>query len=106
MRFRRAKGQEKPALIQFMRRAKGRPRVPRDRLPDHARQGHAKRANLTLGGVGMTTYNDATASPHHPRPREGNRGMGPRHTYTVIDPDTGKIDRGIFSDQAIYDAER
>ena len=31
--------------------------------------------------------------------------MDPRHTYTVIDPDTGKIDRGIFSDQAIYDAE-
>ena len=30
---------------------------------------------------------------------------GPRHKYTVIDPDTGKIDRGIFSDQAIYDAE-
>jgi phenylpropionate dioxygenase-like ring-hydroxylating dioxygenase large terminal subunit len=31
--------------------------------------------------------------------------MERRHTYTVIDPDTGKIDRGIFSDQAIYDAE-
>ena len=35
---------------------------------------------------------------------EGNRDMGSRHTYTVIDPDTGKIDRDIFSDQATYDA--
>ena len=31
--------------------------------------------------------------------------MDPRHKYTVIDPDTGKIDRRIFSDQAIYDEE-
>ena len=53
----------------------------------------------------MTTDNDAPASPHHPRKPEGNRGMDPRHKYAIIDPDTGKIDRRIFSDQAIYDEE-
>ena len=31
--------------------------------------------------------------------------MGATQKYAVIDPDTGKIDRRIFSDQAIYDDE-
>ena len=31
--------------------------------------------------------------------------MGTTRTYAVIDPATGKIDRSIFSDQAIYDDE-
>ena len=31
--------------------------------------------------------------------------MSAARTYAVIDPDTGKIDRSIFSDRAVYDAE-
>jgi phenylpropionate dioxygenase-like ring-hydroxylating dioxygenase large terminal subunit len=31
--------------------------------------------------------------------------MGTTAKYNVIDPATGKIERGIFSDQAVYDAE-
>ena len=31
--------------------------------------------------------------------------MGATRKYVVIDPATGKIDRRIFSDQAIYDEE-
>ena len=38
------------------------------------------------------------------REREGP-GMGATRKYVVIDPATGKIDRGIFSDEAVYDDE-
>jgi phenylpropionate dioxygenase-like ring-hydroxylating dioxygenase large terminal subunit len=31
--------------------------------------------------------------------------MGATQKYSIIDPATGKIDRRIFSDQAVYDAE-
>ena len=31
--------------------------------------------------------------------------MGAAEKYSIIDPDTGKIDRRIFSDPAIYDEE-
>src|SRR3954447_24695469 len=31
--------------------------------------------------------------------------MGAARKYAVIDAATGKLDRGIFSDQAVYDAE-
>ena len=31
--------------------------------------------------------------------------MGDTGNYAVIDPATGKLDRRIFSDQAIYDEE-
>ena len=31
--------------------------------------------------------------------------MGATPKYTIIDPATGKLDRRIFSDQAIYDDE-
>ena len=29
--------------------------------------------------------------------------MGATQKYSIIDPATGKIDRHIFSDQAVYD---
>ena len=31
--------------------------------------------------------------------------MGAARKYTVIDPATGKLDRRVFSEQAIYDDE-
>ena len=31
--------------------------------------------------------------------------MGATRKYAVIDPATGKIDRSIFSEQAVYDDE-
>src|SRR5262249_39560511 len=48
-----------------------------------------------LGGVGSRAYNRA----------QGECRMGAVPKYSIIDPATGKIDRRIFSDQAIYDAE-
>src|SRR5205085_7603331 len=47
----------------------------------------------------------------HPPPliswtgRTRRPGMGSARKHAVIDPATGKLDRRIFSDQAIYDAE-
>ena len=37
--------------------------------------------------------------------REEDRGMGTIRKYVVINPATGKLDRRIFSEQAIYDDE-
>src|SRR5205823_8772068 len=41
---------------------------------------------------------------YHGRERE-DPSMGAARKYAVIDPATGKLDRRIFSDQAIYDDE-
>ena len=41
---------------------------------------------------------------YHDREKE-DPGMGAARNYAVIDPATGKLDRRIFSDQAIYDDE-
>jgi phenylpropionate dioxygenase-like ring-hydroxylating dioxygenase large terminal subunit len=43
-------------------------------------------------------------SAYNDRERE-DRGMGATQKYVVIDPATGKIDRRIFSEQAVYDDE-
>jgi transposase len=43
-------------------------------------------------------------SCYHDRERE-DPGMGTTRNYVVIDPATGKLDRRIFSEQAIYDDE-
>ena len=43
-------------------------------------------------------------SCYHDRERE-DPGMGTTRKYVVIDPATGKIDRRIFSEQAVYDDE-
>src|SRR5262249_8495437 len=47
------------------------------------------------GGSGRPAYN----------PPKGAGSMGAARTYSVIDPATGKIDRRIFADQAVYDDE-
>src|SRR6267142_4655672 len=44
-------------------------------------------------------------SARHAGQRRGDCRMGVRQKYSIIDPATGKIDRRIFSDQAVYDAE-
>src|SRR5438445_13739676 len=44
------------------------------------------------------------ASCYHDRERE-DPGMDTTRKYVVIDPATGKLDRRIFSEQAIYDDE-
>src|SRR6266700_7674135 len=36
---------------------------------------------------------------------QGDCRMGATQKYSIIDPATGKIDRSIFSDQAVYDQE-
>src|SRR5438552_6060408 len=41
---------------------------------------------------------------YHDRERE-DPGMGATRKYVVIDPDTGKIDRRIFSERRVYDDE-
>jgi len=43
-------------------------------------------------------------SCYHDRERE-DRGIGATRKYVVIDPATGKLDRRIFSEQAVYDDE-
>jgi phenylpropionate dioxygenase-like ring-hydroxylating dioxygenase large terminal subunit len=43
-------------------------------------------------------------SCYHQRERE-EPGMDTARKYAVIDPDTGKLDRRIFSDEAVYDDE-
>ena len=54
----------------------------------------------------MQVYNDATVSLHILRRLpKGDCGMGATQQYAIIDPETGKIDRRIFIDQAIYDEE-
>ena len=43
-------------------------------------------------------------SAYNDRERE-DRGMAATRKYVVIDPATGKIDRRIFSERAVYDDE-
>src|SRR5436305_6452224 len=38
-------------------------------------------------------------------PERRSRNMGAARTYAAIDPATGKLDRHIFSEQTVYDAE-
>src|ERR1700728_5413117 len=45
-----------------------------------------------------------TGSCYHGRERE-DPSMGTARKYAVIDPATGKLDRRIFSEEAVYDAE-
>src|SRR5258705_123058 len=43
-------------------------------------------------------------SSYNERDKE-DRGMGATQKYVILDPASGKLDRRIFSDQAIYDEE-
>src|SRR5919198_1447302 len=68
--------------------------------------GYASYTPPALGCGGIPAYNDATASLHTPRRLpKGECSMGATQKYAIIDPETGKIDRRIFIDQAIYDEE-
>src|SRR6266705_2221493 len=59
-----------------------------------------------LGTIVAPLSTGSTASLHTPRgPYKGGRVMGATPQYAIIDPETGKIDRRIFMDQAIYDEE-
>lgn len=53
-----------------------------------------------------TDHNRADAPPPLPYNREREEpNRGAARKYAVIEPATGKIDRAIFSEQAIYDDE-
>src|SRR5437588_942816 len=60
--------------------------------------------NLVAGGPLKAAVMIRPGSCYH-EPERRIPGMGSARKYAVIDPAAGKLDRRIFSDQAIYDAE-
>src|SRR6202030_879564 len=88
--------------------ATGRGRRSRTRRSARTRASRSCTAMLLRCSPAPQGPRSPKAPPRNPsapcRERE-DPGMGAARKYAVIDPDTGKLDRRIFSEQAIYEEE-